>query len=162
MPPGPCGLETNVVTSRRCLRVAEVIKQITSRVILYELADPRVGFVTVTEVDVAPDMRSAQVKISVLGDETRGRLCMAAVRRAAGRIQGEVNRELGMKSLPRLHFVLDDSVKKSVEISRLMHQAASEYRTPADGEAEVPAGQDETKKPAEDEDENQESGEDLS
>jgi ribosome-binding factor A len=118
------------------LRVAEVIKQVASRVILYELADPRVGFVTVTEVDVAPDMRSAQVKLTVLGDETRGRLCLAAVRRAAGRIQGEVNRELGMKILPRLHFLLDDSVKKSVEISRLLHQAASEYRKPAEGEGE--------------------------
>jgi ribosome-binding factor A len=119
-----------------------------------------VGFVTVTEVDVAPDMRSAQVKLTVLGDETRGRLCLAAVRRAAGRIQGEVNRELGMKILPRLHFVLDDSVKKSVEISRLLHQAASEYRTPAEGEAEGQAeGQDKAdKKP---EDENPESGEEI-
>jgi len=138
-----------VVTSRRCLRVAEQIKQIASRVILYELADPRVGFVTVTEVDVAPDMRSAQVKLTVLGDETRGRLCLAAVRRAAGRIQGEVNRELGMKILPRLHFVIDDSVKKSVEISRLLHQAASEYRAPAEGEAEGQAEQGETEKKTE-------------
>ena len=124
------------MSTRRCLRVAESIKQITSRVILYELADPRVGFVTVTEVDVAPDMRSAQVKLSELGDETRGRLCLAAVRRAAGRIQGEVNRALGMKILPRLHFVIDDSVKKSVEISRLLHQAATEFHTPAEDAAE--------------------------
>lgn len=141
------------MSSRRCLRVAEMIKQITSRVILYELADPRVGFVTVTEVDVAPDMRSAQVKLSVLGDDTRGRLCLAAVRRAAGRIQGEVNRELGMKILPRLHFILDDSVKKSVEISRLLHQATSEFRTPAEGAAEgreqdVPEKKSEDEQPA--------------
>jgi len=86
------------------------------------------GFVTVTEVDVSPDMKRATVKLSVLGDPTKADLCLKAVQHAQGRIQSEVFSALRMKVVPRLRFELDESVKKSVEISRLINLARSEYR----------------------------------
>jgi len=120
------------MASRRTLRVARAIREIASRVIIYELADPRVGFVTVTDVDVAPDLRTATIKLTVMGDENQSRLCLRAVQGARGRIQHEVADALRTKTVPRLEFQLDDSVKKSVELSRLINLAVSEYRTPPD------------------------------
>jgi len=128
------------MASRRTLRVARMIKEIVSRVLIFELADPRMGFVTVTEVDVAPDMKKATVKISVMGDEKRGTLCLRAVRHALPRLQRDVAGGLSMKVVPRLSFELDETVKKSVEISRLISEAVSEddawlEAAGADGEA---------------------------
>jgi len=114
------------MASRRTLRVARMIKEIVSRVLMFELADPRMGFVTVTEVDVAPDMKRATVKISVMGDEKHGTLCLRAVHHARPRLQREVAENLSMKVVPRLSFQLDETVKKSVEISRLISEAVSE------------------------------------
>lgn len=114
------------MVSRRSLRVARMIKEIVSRVMMFELADPRMGFVTVTEVDVAPNMKNAIVKISVLGDEKKGALCLRAVRHALPRLQRDVAGGLTMKVVPRLSFQLDETVKKSVEISRLISEAVSE------------------------------------
>jgi ribosome-binding factor A len=105
--------------------VARSIKEIVSRVIIFELADPRMGFVTVTEVDVSPDMTQGTVKLSIMGDEKHGQRCLEAIRHAAGHIQGVVNKELGIKIVPRLRFVIDESIKKS---SRLIERAVSEYQ----------------------------------
>ena len=128
---------------RRTLRLARRIREIVSRVIIFELADPRLGFVTVTEVEVTADLRTATVKLSVLGAPAAGRLCLRAVESARGRIQNEVNAGLMTKIVPRLEFQLDDRVKKSVEISRLINKAKAEYRTPVEeepsGAVEVPA-----------------------
>ncbi len=119
---------------RRLLRVARVIKEAVSRAIIEELADPRVGFVTVTEVEVSPDMRTALVKLSVLGEPGQARRCLDAVNSARGRLQQAVGDEMTAKVTPRLSFELDDSVKKSVELSRLMRKARSEYRRPEPGQ----------------------------
>lgn len=127
------------MATRRTERVSRVIKEVVSRAIICELADPRLGFVTVTEVDVAPDMKTAKVKVSVMGDARDGELCMKAIQHARGRLQSEVASNLTMKTVPHLTFELDGSVKKSVEISRLINLARSEYREPdppADGPAE--------------------------
>ena len=114
------------MASRRTLRVARMIKEIVSRVLMFELADPRMGFVTVTEVDVAPDMKKATVKISIMGDEKKAALCLRAVQHALPRLQRDVAGGLSMKVVPRLSFELDETVKKSVEISRLISKAVSE------------------------------------
>jgi len=96
------------------------------------------GFVTVTDVDVSPDMKRATVKLSVMGDATKADLCMRAIQHARGRIQREVSSALTMKVVPRVEFELDDSIKKSVEISRLINMARSEYRQPDDASGERP------------------------
>ena len=90
------------MASRRTRRVARSIREIVSRIVIYDLADPRLGFVTVTDVDVSPDMKRATVKLSVMGDATKADLCMKAVQRARGRIQREVSSALAMKVVPRV------------------------------------------------------------
>lgn len=144
------------MTNRRCLRVARAIKETVSRVVLYELGDPRLGFITVTGVDVAPDMRTAAVKVSVLGDETKAKLCLKALQHALGKIQGEVNTDLQIKIVPRIRFELDDTVKKHVEISRLIQKAASEYRETNEDKAEDEAEADEAGEAEEEEFEEEE------
>lgn len=127
------------MATRRTQRVSRVIKEVVSRCLLYELTDPRMGFVTVTEVDVAPDMKRATVRVSVLGEAKGAELCLRAIEHARGRIQSEVAAELTMKVMPHLEFELDERVKKSIEISRLINLARSEYRL-TDEEAAEAAG----------------------
>lgn len=116
------------MSTRRTLRIARSIKEVVSKALTQELTDPRVGFVTVTEVDVSPDMRNATVRISVLGDQVDANKSLHAVQSARGRLQHEVATSLTSKIVPRLSFELDERVKKSVEFSRLLNLARSEYR----------------------------------
>jgi len=127
------------MATRRTLRVARQIQQLVSRAMIHDLADPRMGFVTVTEVDVAPDMKQATVRLSVMGDPKKAALCLKAVRHARGRMQKLVSSELAMKVVPRLEFELDERVKKSVEVARLINLARSEYREVVGEDDEAPA-----------------------
>jgi ribosome-binding factor A len=126
------------MATRRTLRVARQIKQLVSRALIHDLADPRLGFITVTEVNVAPDMKQATVRLSVMGDQKKAALCLKAVRHARGRMQTLVSSELSMKVVPRLHFELDQQVKKSIEVARLINLARSEYHEATCGDDEAP------------------------
>jgi ribosome-binding factor A len=116
------------MSTRRTSRIARVIKEAVSRALILDLADPRLGFITVTEVDVAPDMKTAKVKLSVLGDSSQANLCLKGIHQARGRIQRAVGDALTTKTVPHLEFELDESVKKSAEVARLLNLARSEYR----------------------------------
>ncbi len=106
--------------------MAELIKQVVSEAIVTELADPRVTLVTVTGVDVSPDMRTADVRISVIGDEAQQQVCLKGVRHAHGYLQDRVSDAVTMKFCPVLKFHLDESVKRSVSVSALIAQARAE------------------------------------
>ncbi len=112
--------------SRRNRRVANLIRQVVSETLVTEIADPRVGIVTVTEVDLAPDFRYADVGVSVLGDERQQKACLRAIRHAHGHLQEQVANALVMKFCPVLRFHLDESVKKSVSMGALIARARSE------------------------------------
>jgi len=123
------------VASRRHQRVAEILKQEVSRIVLEELSDPRLGFMTVTRVEPSPDLRSARVFVSILGDQTQQELTMRALKRAAGFVQHGIGDRLDLKYTPVLHFVTDDSVKKSVRLAKVIREALEEsggQETPAD------------------------------
>jgi len=112
--------------TRRVQRVGRLILQVVSETIVSGLQDPHVQFVTVTGVEVSPDMRFADAGISVLGDEKQQKLCLAAIRRAHGFIQDRVAEAVSMKFCPVLRFCLDDSVKKSVRLGALIAKARAE------------------------------------
>lgn len=123
------------MTSRRRERVAEILKQEVSRIVLEDLSDPRLGFMTVTKVEPSPDLRSARVFVSVLGDQTQQELTMRALKRAAGFVQHGIAGRLDLKYTPVLRFVNDLSVKKSVRLSKVIREALEESggeETPAD------------------------------
>jgi ribosome-binding factor A len=104
----------------RMRRVNESIKEILGDAITTELKDPRIGFVTVTEVDTSPDLRAARVYVSVLGtEEERGR-SLAGLRSAHGFLQGKIASAMRMKRTPTLTFEYDESAERGDRISRLL------------------------------------------
>jgi ribosome-binding factor A len=111
---------------RRGLRVANVIRQVVSQEMILHLSDPRVQFVTVTEVELADDLRFADVRISVLGDEKKQAECLRAIKHAQGHIQEKVAEALVMKFCPLLRFHLDQSIKRSVSMGALIAKARAE------------------------------------
>jgi ribosome-binding factor A len=112
---------TGMATSRM-RRVNEVIRQVLGDVITTDLKDPRVGFVTVTDVDTSPDLRTARVYVSVLGGEAEREKALAGLQSAHGFLQGKIAAELRMKRTPTLTFHYDESVDRGVRISRLLDQ----------------------------------------
>jgi len=111
--------------SRRVERVSQLLKQAISEIITQELSDPRMGFVTVTRVKPSADLKSARVYVSVLGEEAVSRRTMQGLTHAAGFIRRTVSRLVTLRSVPVLHFVTDDSVKRSIRISRIIADAVS-------------------------------------
>ena len=110
------------MASRRVLKAAEAIREVVGMAILAELNDPRVQNVTVTYVEVTPDMRQAKVHVSVMGDETKQQLTLKGLRSAAGFLQSKVASRIDTRYTPRLEFVLDLGVKRSIEISRILRE----------------------------------------
>lgn len=88
--------------------------------ILTEIKDPRVQNVTVTFVEVTPDMRQAKVHVSVMGDETKQQLSLRGLQNSAGFLQSKVAKRIDTRYTPRLAFVLDLGVKRSLEISQIL------------------------------------------
>ena len=90
--------------------------------ILTDLRDPRVEGVTVTYVEVSPDMRQAKVHVSIMGDSTHQRLCMHGLQSSAGYLQSKISDRIDTRYTPRLRFELDEGVKKSLAISQMLHE----------------------------------------
>lgn len=110
------------MTSRRMAKMAEAIREVVGMAILAEIKDPRVRDVTVTHVDVAPDLRSAKVHVSIMGDDKQQRLCLYGLESAAGFLQRKVGDRIETRYTPRLTFELDMGVKKSIEMARILKE----------------------------------------
>jgi ribosome-binding factor A len=127
----------------RLARVAEVIREVASETILFELQDPRVKNVTVTRAEVAADLQHAKVFVSVMGTPKEQDLCMHGLRHAAGFVQSKLGKRLKTRFTPVVSFVLDQGVKKSIEITRLINEALAKHPAEegsADGSAEEGLG----------------------
>ncbi|HWL07514.1 MAG TPA: 30S ribosome-binding factor RbfA [Planctomicrobium sp.] len=109
-------------TTRRTAKIAAAVRQVVSKAILFELRDPRVTGVTVLNVEVAPDLRTAKVYVSVLGDDKAARLSLQGLNAARGWIQSRIVDDLDLRLTPVLSFVIDPGVKKSIEISKLLRE----------------------------------------
>ncbi len=124
------------MATRRVLKAAEAIREVVSMAILTELRDPRVENVTVTGVEVAPDMRNAKVLVSIMGDEGRQQLCLRGLSNSAGFLQSKIAKRIDTRYTPRLTFEIDDGVKKSLEVGRILHELELERQAKkATGEA---------------------------
>ena len=114
------------MTSRRVQKAAQAIREVVSMAILSDLKDPRIQDVTVTYVEVSGDMRQAKVHVSLMGDEKKQKLCLHGLESAAGYLQGKVGNLIDTRYTPRLKFVLDMGVKKSIEISQILREVLPE------------------------------------
>ena len=90
------------------------------------LKDPRIGLVTVTGVNVTPDLREATVYVSVLGGERKRRETLAGLASAHGVLQARINRELNLRRTPTLTFSCDESVEQGVRMTQLIDEIAAE------------------------------------
>jgi ribosome-binding factor A len=114
--------------SRRLLKAAEAIREVVGMAILADLQDPRIRDVTVTGVEVAPDMRQAKVYVSVMGSESKQNLSLLGLQSAAGFLQSKVARRIDTRYTPKLTFVLDQGVKKQIEVSQILGRVLGEER----------------------------------
>jgi ribosome-binding factor A len=117
--------------THRLARVAEVVREVASETILYELRDPRVKMVTVTRAEVSGDLQHAKVYVSVMGTQKEQELTMHGLRHAAGFIQSRLASRLQTRFTPVLQFVLDQGVKHSIEVTRLINEALAQSAPPA-------------------------------
>jgi ribosome-binding factor A len=101
-------------------RVNEVIREVLGAAITTDLKDPRIGFVTVTDVDTSPDLRTARVYVSVLGSEEDRERTLEGLRSSHGFLQSRIAAELRIKRTPTLTFHYDESVERSLRVSRLL------------------------------------------
>lgn len=111
------------MNSRRMAKASEAIRETVSTVVLFELRDPRIKNVTVLSADVSPDLRAAKIYVSVMGDAKAQSLAMHGLDSARGFIQSKIADRLQTKNTPIIRFVLDPSVKKSIEVSRALQEA---------------------------------------
>lgn len=105
---------------KRTDRVGHLMQMELSQMILMKVKDPRLGFVTVTHVDVSPDLKSACVFYSVMGTEEAKRNTQMVLEKAAGFLQRELGSILQMRNTPRLIFRLDASIEKGMEIDKIL------------------------------------------
>ena len=102
-------------------RVAEEFREVLAEEIP-KLKDPRVGFVTVTEVDVSPDLRRAVVYYTVMGEERERKATRAGLRSAAPRLRAEIGRQIRLKFLPDIEFREDDTVERGDKVEELIRK----------------------------------------
>ncbi len=88
--------------------------------ILTQVRDPRIKDVTVTRVEMAPDMRSATVHVSVMGSPAQEQLALRGLARSAGFLQAQIAERIETRYTPRLRFEIDHGVKHSLEIARVL------------------------------------------
>src|ERR1051326_6477331 len=102
--------------THRVARVREVIREVASETILFELKDPRVKGVTVTRAEVSGDLQHAKVFVSIMGSPQEQQLCMHGLKHAAGFVQSKLAGRVQTRFTPVIQFVLDQGVKRSIEI----------------------------------------------
>jgi len=114
--------------SRRLEKISKLLRAAVSDVIQNQLADPRIqGLVSVTRVELAADLRSARVYLSILGVDEKGQqLCLTAIEHAGGHIQGRLAQRLATKVCPTLSFYLDNSLKEGFKIVQLIDRVAGQ------------------------------------
>ncbi len=144
------------MSTRRLLKAAEAVREVVSMAILTQVRDPRVQDVTVTRVEMDPDMRAATVHVSVMGSPAKEELALRGLASSAGFLQAQVAERIETRYTPRLKFELDSGVKRSIEIARVLSEVlpSSAVASPAAGETapaepESPVGPVNMEKPEE-------------
>lgn len=115
-------------------RLGELLKQEISDLILRGIKDPRIGFVSITSVELTMDLRHAKVFISVLGSEAERKASLAGLRSATGYIRRELAHRLRLKYVPELAIVYDSSIERGAHIIALIDSLTEENTDTSDEE----------------------------
>jgi ribosome-binding factor A len=111
---------------KRSDRVAALIKEEVSQIILRDLHDPDLGFITITKARLSNDLKHAKIFYSVLGDEEKKEKSAAALERSLKAIRSEVGHRIKLRAVPTLQFFFDDSIEYADRINQLLNQLNKE------------------------------------
>jgi ribosome-binding factor A len=142
--------------SQRTDRVDELLRQEIGALLAKEIADPRIGFATITDVETAPDLRHAKVWVSVIGDKGEAKETLRALQRSMPFIRHELGKRLRIRRIPELHVQLDDTAERGTRVLHLLQELEAGVdpesiqplqeslptpvrRLPHEGDAEEPA-----------------------
>ena len=127
------------MSSLRRKRIQELLREEISKIVIEELADPRIGFTTVTGVSLDDEYKDAEVSVSILGPDSVRSATLAALNSSASHIRHKVSPYLKLRRAPRISFVFDAGVERSAHISDLIRQARSS--DPAHDDDPAPPGE---------------------
>jgi ribosome-binding factor A len=123
--------------TQRTNRIDELLRQEIGGIIAKDVADPRIGFATITKVETTPDLRHAKVWVSVIGQQKERSATIAALGRAMPFVRRELGRTLRIKRIPDLHVVLDDTAERGTRVLHLL----DELETGTTVDADLPLGE---------------------
>ena len=133
----------------RARRVADQMQRELSELIRLEVKDPRVGMLTITEIEVTRDMDHAKVFFTTLGGKPEHDACLEGLQRASGFLRTHLSQRMQLRQVPKLSFVYDHSVERGVQLSQLIETAVAEDRTRNPEAAEADTSDAETRSPDE-------------
>ena len=110
----------------RARRIADQIQRELPELIRQEVKDPRVGMLTITEVEVNRDMEFAKVYFTTLGDDKAHEACLQGLQRASGFLRSQLSHRMQLRVVPRLSFVYDRSVERGMALTQLIETAVAE------------------------------------
>lgn len=110
----------------RTVRVNQLLKEEISKLLRDEVKDTRIGMVTVTDVEASPDLKTAKVYVQMVGDEERKAEALEGLGSAAGFIRSKLGRELRIRRVPELDFILDRTMERAARIEELLREIRDE------------------------------------
>lgn len=117
------------MASRRVARLSQAVREVVSSSILFQLRDPRIKNVTVLRVEVAADVRTAKIYVSVMGTEKERALCLHGLNASRGFLQSKIADRIETRYTPVLKFILDDAVSSAAEEAvRILQELEDERR----------------------------------
>lgn len=105
-------------------RIDHEIQRVLGTVISQELKDPRMGFTTVTRVEITQDLHHAKVFVSIIGDRHVARQTMDALKHASGFLRGELGQQIKLRHTPELQFIEDRSTERAINVSKTLREAS--------------------------------------
>lgn len=121
----------------RTEQLDQLLRQEIAEIVTRDVADPRIGFATITDVETTPDLRHADVWVSVIGQPAERHATIVALGRAMPFVRRELGHRLRLKRIPELHVKLDDTAERGTRVLRLLH----DLETGVDPDADVPVAE---------------------
>ena len=119
---------SSLTVMRRAERVADILREEISQIVGYELEDPRLTMVTVTDVRISDNLRDARVYVTIAGDEEEHRRALSALRHAAPYVRKQVGFSLNLPRTPEIHFVRDRVEEEGERVDQLLEKIEQEWK----------------------------------
>lgn len=120
------------MSSTRIQRISKLLKEELSRIIREEINDPRLGFVSITDIEMTPDLRDAHIYVSVYGTPEEQEASIGVLERARRFLRGTLGKQVEMRYTPELHFYLDLSIERGAHVFELLKNINAEKKDHGD------------------------------